>query len=128
MTSADRLRAAAQILAAGGALGARRTFTFAMVLADLLEDVAADKDSGLSTIHPRLLDLANLITEDPVMTRDGTQTYGVKAGDPIPGGWFDDDQPACPAHDPGGYLCTAPAAHSGPHVATTHARVVAVWS
>jgi hypothetical protein len=33
----------------------------ALAVADLLDDVAADKDSGLATIHPRLLDLANLI-------------------------------------------------------------------
>jgi hypothetical protein len=33
----------------------------ALAVADLMDDVAADKDSGLATIHPRLLDLANLI-------------------------------------------------------------------
>jgi hypothetical protein len=33
----------------------------ALAVADLLDDVAADKDSGLATIHPRLLDLADLI-------------------------------------------------------------------
>jgi hypothetical protein len=33
----------------------------ALVVADFLDDVAADKDSGLATIHPRLLDLAGLI-------------------------------------------------------------------
>jgi uncharacterized membrane protein len=33
----------------------------ALAVADLLDDVAADKDSGLTAIHPRLLDLADLI-------------------------------------------------------------------
>jgi hypothetical protein len=36
----------------------------ALAVADLLDDVAADKDSGLATIHPRLLDLADLILGD----------------------------------------------------------------
>jgi hypothetical protein len=61
MTSADDLRDAAKILTAGGALATRRSFEFADALAALLDDVAADKDSGLATIHPRLLDLADLI-------------------------------------------------------------------
>lgn len=65
MTSADRLRGAALTLTTfDGALAVRCSVKFAEALADLFEDVAADKDSRLGTIHPRLLRVADLILGD----------------------------------------------------------------
>lgn len=38
----------------------------ALEVADWLDDIAADKDSGLATIHPRALTLANhILGEEP---------------------------------------------------------------
>jgi hypothetical protein len=112
MTSADRLRAAAATLitADGG--------EFAAILADFLDDVAADKDSGLTTIHPRLLDLADLILGDTPEQRP------IKVGDPAtplhP-------EPNCGVRNAQDWECTEPKGHDGPHIACDTERVVAVW-
>lgn len=87
MTASDRLRAAAQKIrdTAGvaermqpswedfarscrydgtGAHVALWSPPVALAVADWLEDIAADKDSGLACIHPRALDVADLILGD----------------------------------------------------------------
>jgi hypothetical protein len=53
-------------------------------------------------------------------------TNGIKAGDAIPGDWFDYDGPICPTGQE--YHCTATEGHDGPHVATGGDLVLAVWS
>jgi hypothetical protein len=91
----------------------------ALVVADLLDDVAADKDSGLATIHPRLLDLADLILGDTPEQRP------IKVGDPatpLHAG------PNCRVRNAQDWECTEPKGHDGPHIACDTERVVAVWS
>jgi hypothetical protein len=91
----------------------------AIAVADLLDDVAADKDSGLATIHPRLLDLADLILGDTPEQRP------IKVGDPatpLHAG------PNCRVRNAQDWECTEPKGHDGPHIACDTGRVVAVWS
>jgi hypothetical protein len=60
-------------------------------------------------------------------TMDGSETYGLRVGDPTPDGWLN-EQPPCPAMSPDNYFCTATEGHNGPHVATGGPVVMAVWS
>lgn len=64
MTAADRLYNAAAVLHDGGAVAARQSTAFALALSEWLDEIAADKDAGAGCIHPRALDLANLILGD----------------------------------------------------------------
>jgi hypothetical protein len=118
MTNADRLRGAANRLTfypsdTAPLLSSR---DFAYTLADLLEDVAAAKDAGEATIHPRLLDLADLILGGRRDIRVGDPATPLHAG------------PNCGTRNAQDWECTQPKGHDGPHVACDTENVVAVWS